>query len=169
MSESKPLHTQRGRIIRRLVAVFVAPILVVSATLAVSTPIPVGATESPPPTYLLQWGSLGTGNGQFDGPRGVAVHGAGNVYVADLGNHRVEKFDGSGTFLTSWGSFGSGNGQFDSPTGVAVDGAGNVYVADNGHHRIEKFSAAPFGPTFSVPPRTRPPFTLKATAELGSV
>src|ERR1039458_9384487 len=43
-------------------------------------------------TYLTQWGSLGTNDGQFEGPYGVAVDSSNNVYVADSGNNRVEKF-----------------------------------------------------------------------------
>ena len=51
-------------------------------------------------------------------------HASGNVYVADTGNNRVQKFDASGTILTAWGSSGSANGQFHVPGGVASDGAG---------------------------------------------
>jgi len=93
-------------------------------------------------TYLSQWGSPGSGNGQFSYPSGIAVDSAGNVYVTDTGNHRVQKFDTAGTYLSQWGSFGSGNGQFSYPYGIAVDSAGNVYVTDTGNHRVQKFDAA---------------------------
>jgi hypothetical protein len=89
----------------------------------------------------VQWGTFGSGNGQFQSPDAVAVDGAGNVYVADTGNDRIQKFSSSGSFLTKWGSTGSGNGQFDRPSGVAVDGPGNrVYVVDQDNNRIQKFS-----------------------------
>lgn len=42
--------------------------------------------------YNTQWGSLGSGNGQFNSPRGMAVDSSGNVYVADTGNNRIQKF-----------------------------------------------------------------------------
>jgi hypothetical protein len=90
--------------------------------------------------FVTKWGSVGSGNGQFDYPWGVAVDGSGNVYVADLWNHRIQKFTSSGVFLTKWGSVGSGNGQFMHPDAVAVDGSGNVYVADTNNHRIQKFT-----------------------------
>jgi len=88
-----------------------------------------------------QWGSYGAGNGQFNFPRGVAADSAGNVYVADAANNRIQKFTASGAYITQWGSYGSGNGQFHDPNGVAVDSAGNVYVADSNNQRIQKFAA----------------------------
>ncbi len=97
-------------------------------------------TRRTPPQFVLQWGSLGTGNGQFGFPVGIAVDGSGNVYVVDTNNNRIQKFDGTGAFLTTWGSPGPGDGQFDSPTGVAVDGSGNVYVTDRNNNRIQKFN-----------------------------
>jgi len=90
---------------------------------------------------LFQWGSNGSGNGQFIGPNAVATDAYGNVYVSDLGNNRVEKFDSNGNYLTQWGSSGSGNGQFDLPYGIAVDGSGNVYVLDQGNNRIQVFDS----------------------------
>jgi DNA-binding beta-propeller fold protein YncE len=93
-------------------------------------------------TYLAQWGSSGSGNGQFEGPTGIAVDSSNNVYVADSNNNRVEKFTSSGIYLTQWGSSGSGNGQFDYPEGIAVDSGNNIYVADYDNHRVEKFTSS---------------------------
>jgi hypothetical protein len=99
--------------------------------------------------YLTQWGTSGSGNGQFSGPSGVGVDAAGNVYVAD-GNNRVQKFKADGTYLTQWGSAGVGDGQFNNVTDLAVDAAGNVYVVDYNNSRIQKFSGA--GAALSEPP-----------------
>ena len=98
------------------------------------------AARAQAPVFLFQWGTLGSGDGQFVYPFGVAVYGGGRVYVTDSGNQRVEVFTSSGTYLTQWGTLGSGDGQLHFPTGVAVDGTGNVYVADRYNHRIQKFT-----------------------------
>jgi hypothetical protein len=112
----------------------------------------------------------GSDSGEFSGPRGIAVEQAsGDVYVADRGNNRVEKFGGGGEFLFGWGwgvadgrtnalqtcttrcsmgLGGGGAGQFSEPDGVAVDNDlfsssyRDVYVVDAGNRRIEKFDSA---------------------------
>ena len=72
-------------------------------------------------------------------PRGIAVDSSGNVYVVDMDNNRVQKFDSNGKFITKWGSYGNGDGQFSYPAYIAVDTSGNVYVVDSG--RIQKFDS----------------------------
>jgi Bacterial Ig-like domain/Secretion system C-terminal sorting domain/NHL repeat len=92
----------------------------------------------------------GTGTAaQFSGPIGVAVDGAGTVYVADALNHRIRKITSAGEVTTLAGSgtagFADGTGtaaQFNRPFGVAVDGSGTVYVADYFNHRIRKITVA---------------------------
>jgi sugar lactone lactonase YvrE len=103
------------------------------------TPTPVTLTCG---TFLTRWGKAGSGDGQFNTIISLAVDGSGNVFVADLYNNRVQKFDNNGLFLTTWGSAGGGDGQFYGPWGIAVDGSGNVFVADTDDYynaRIEKF------------------------------
>ena len=91
--------------------------------------------------FLSKWGSQGSGDGQLNFPDGIAVDEAGNVYVADRDNHRVQKFGADGRFLLTWGSEGGGDGQFYNAEGIAVDGAGNVYVTDWGRERVQKFTS----------------------------
>ncbi len=85
------------------------------------------------------WGSQGSGDGQFLTPRGVAVAASGDVYVADSGNHRLQKFDPQGNHLLTWGGQGDGPGQFQEPWGLVVDAQGRVYVADTWNHRVQVF------------------------------
>ncbi len=86
-----------------------------------------------------QWGSYGSGPGQFSYPRGVAANES-EVIVSDDTNHRLEKFSPSGAFEGSVGSHGSGPGQFGYPYGVALDAAGDVYIADDINHRVVKLT-----------------------------
>ena len=86
-------------------------------------------------------GKPGSGPGQFNEPAGIALDSKGNLYVADIVNHRVQKFGPKGEFLAQVGGRGPGNGQFNEPWGVAVDGQGNVYVVDTFNHRVQKFDS----------------------------
>ena len=91
-------------------------------------------------TFLTKWGSYGHADGLFDSPVDVAADRTGNVYVADVGNHRVQKFSAAGAYLAQWGTQGNGDGQFTFPLGVAVDRSGNVYVTELGD-RVQKFTS----------------------------
>lgn len=86
------------------------------------------------------WGSKGPGNGQFDSPTGLAVDNAGNVYVSEDNNNRIQHFLSDGTYVDQWGSMGTGNREFYWPQGVDVDASGDVYVDDSMNCRILKFS-----------------------------
>ncbi len=88
---------------------------------------------------ILSWGSKGTGQGQFNDPKDVALAPDGSIYVTDGANNRVEKFDATGRFLLAWGTRGQGAGQFNEPWGIAVDSRGQVYVADTWNHRVQVF------------------------------
>jgi streptogramin lyase len=100
-----------------------------------------GSGEFQTCTSDCQKGIIGSGDGQLDDPYGVAVDASGNVYVAEEGNHRVQKFDSTGSFVTKWGTYGSGDDELNSPAGVAVDSSGQVYVADAANNRIQKFDS----------------------------
>jgi len=86
-------------------------------------------------------GASGPGSNELYLPSDVATDAAGNVYVVDSGNNRIQKFTSDGAFIAKWGGKGSGNGRFSSPSGIATDPLGNVYVADPSSHRIQKFTA----------------------------
>ncbi len=92
-------------------------------------------------------GNEGTGSGQFEYPRNVALDAQGNLYVVDSENARIVKFDATGKFLLTWGGKSPDNspapppGAFSQPWGIGVDKNGNVYVADTWNHRIQKFDS----------------------------
>ena len=82
--------------------------------------------------------------GTIEYPAGISVDPSyGNVYVVDLGNNGVQKFDTNGNLITTWGSRGSGNGQFFGPWGIFFNPlyGNNVYVADTGNERIQEFDS----------------------------
>ena len=70
-------------------------------------------------------------------PSGVAVDGAGNVYIADSGHHAIKEWSPASNTLTTLPIPG-----LTRPRAVAVDGAGNVYIADTGNNAIEEWSPA---------------------------
>lgn len=89
-------------------------------------------------------------NASLSGPEGVLVDAAGNVIIADTGNHRVRRVtpDGVITTIAGTGVNGfSGDGgdalqaRLNSPRGMAMDGAGNLYIADLGSRRIRLLQA----------------------------
>jgi len=86
------------------------------------------------------WAEPGNRPGEFDGAQGIGVDSHGNVYVADSGNHRIQKFGAQGKLLSVWGAKGGKPGQFNWPYDVAVDADGSVYVADKYNHRVQKFA-----------------------------
>jgi hypothetical protein len=83
---------------------------------------------------------------EFESPSGIAVDGAGNVYVADRDNTAIRMITPDGVVSTIGGSpnqFGSADGMggaalFYNPTGIAVDGTGNLYIADSNNSTIRK-------------------------------
>jgi sugar lactone lactonase YvrE len=96
----------------------------------------------------------GPGSGaRFFWPSGIAIDKAGNLYVADSGNHRIRKISptgevstiaGSGATGEMGGGFADGQGSaalFREPSDIAIDAAGNLYVAENSkNQRIRKIS-----------------------------
>jgi DNA-binding beta-propeller fold protein YncE len=91
---------------------------------------------------LDKWGSLGVSDGQFDSPSSIAFDPSSQgIYVADLENDRIQKFDTNGKFLMKWGLSGTGDGEFYHPGDIETDSSGNVYVVDINNARVQKFDS----------------------------
>jgi hypothetical protein len=121
-----------------------------------------------------EWGSYGDGDGQFHLPEGIALDPIqpqfpdkeppkfqndttpedweAHLYVADMGNHRVQYFTQEGDFVDQFGVYGIGDTEFNRPqdvgVGIRLDQVSttaqrivDVYVADTGNHRIQYFDA----------------------------
>ncbi len=92
---------------------------------------------------------------QFDGPSKIVVDASGNLYVADLFNHKIRKISPSGIVTTLAGStagFVDGQGaaaQFNFPDYIAIDALGNIYVADTDNSKIRKITTQGLVSTFA--------------------
>ena len=86
-------------------------------------------------------GSVGSANGQFNIPVGVATNST-HIFIVDALNHRVQIFDNAGTYAgqfgKSGGGLGNGTGEFDVPVGIATNNT-HIFVADNKNHRVQIF------------------------------
>jgi uncharacterized protein (TIGR03437 family) len=88
---------------------------------------------------------------QLNGPFGLAVDTAGNLYIADANNNCIRKVSGNGALITTVagdttrGFLGDGgsarNAWMNSPEGVAVDSTGNLYIADTYNNRVRKVTS----------------------------
>ncbi len=103
---------------------------------------------SPAGRFLGQWGSYGSGPGQFGAVDGLAVAAGGDVYVLDSTHARVERFTASGRLLGEWGHPGHALGELDLGPGFGPDkppgggiavGGEYVYVADSANNRIVRY------------------------------
>ena len=83
----------------------------------------------------------GSADGQLNFPENIATDSAGNYYVSDKLNHRIQKFSNTGEFLLKWGSRGTLDGQFNEPKGIAVHPNGDVYVCDFYNARVQVFDS----------------------------
>lgn len=87
--------------------------------------------------FITKWGvnggdgTSGSGNGEFNYPRGITTDTLGNVYVADMSNGRVQKFDNDGTYILQF--------MCDAQS-VALDSSGNIYTAGSGE--IQKYDSS---------------------------
>ncbi|MBM3267723.1 MAG: hypothetical protein FJZ01_08760 [Candidatus Sericytochromatia bacterium] len=105
--------------------------------------------------------SLVAGNGQgyaegvgeaarFNFPQGLALDGAGGLYVADYDNNAIRKIElatgqtsiVSGTRVAGYAEGTKTTAQFNKPIGLAYDGAGNLFVSELGNHMIRKVTIA---------------------------
>ena len=120
---------------------------------------------SPTGRFLGQWGTYGSGPGQFGAVDGLAVDGRGDVYVLDSTHARVERFTASGRLLGEWGHPGRALGEFDFGPGFGPDkppgggiavGGGYVYVSDSASNRIVRFRLDGSHPVLWGPPGSAP-------------
>ena len=100
---------------------------------AQTLPTPFGGTRSEPSfaNVVLKFGSEGIGPGMFTDARGIALDGAGNIYVGEYSGGRIQAFYSAGKFITQW----TANPKMPL-RGLAADRKGTVYVVQSG--KIQK-------------------------------
>ena len=96
--------------------------------------------------FLLKFGSAGSGQGQFGdsiiavGPGADSMSNNNQIYVADPGNYRIQRFGHYGDFIGAFGSHGGGSGQFESLAGIALAQPGSeVYAVDSVLNKVSVF------------------------------
>ena len=106
---------------------------------------------------VRQWGSKGSGNGQFNQPGGIIIRSNGNFVVADQCNHRLQEFTSEGEHIRNIGQHGEKAGQFGSPElpgsrfggphFLGQDSQGRMYTSEGAAGRIQQLSSdgAPLG------------------------
>jgi len=102
-----------------------------------------GSTDDVPSGVTLQYQTT------FYSPTGTAVDPAGNVYVADMGNHRIVKITAAGVITTLAGGnntiSGDGPGSvagFNQPSALALDAKGDLFVVDGPNSNIRMITPA---------------------------
>lgn len=107
-----------------LLSAFICFMFCVSALAVESKPMRVIPKNNKPAAsykFVDAWGTAGSEDGQFKNPQGIAIDTAGNVYVADSLNYRIQKFDRDGNFIVKW------------PIGAAfciAYASGTIYVSE---------------------------------------
>jgi DNA-binding beta-propeller fold protein YncE len=90
--------------------------------------------------HLQDIGKRGSGPGEFNLPRDLAIGRDGRLYVVDGGNFRVQVFERSGRYLQTFGAIGRQFGNFARPKEIATDRDGNVYVVDTAFGNFQVFN-----------------------------
>jgi tripartite motif-containing protein 71 len=108
---------------------------------------------------LDEFGGRGNKLGKLEAPGQIALDAAGNLWVADRGNNRIQEFGPDGERLGMFGQRGIGLGEFIHPTGVSIDCHGLLTVTDSDNNRVQQFAlAAPAVPgCAALPPVATPP------------
>ncbi len=94
--------------------------------------------------FLMQFGRSGGtrapyNEGEFKTPSAITVDSEGNIWVADTGCHRIQKFDPDGDFILEFGSEGWGQEKFYWPEGIIAEAMGTILVVDTNNHVIKRY------------------------------
>jgi tripartite motif-containing protein 71 len=113
----------------------------------------------PSGAVITEFGGLGRTLGKLSAPAQMTLDAAGNLWVADRGNNRVQQFGPDGERLLTFGERGIGPGQFINPSAVSVDCRGTLTVTDSENNRVQQFAllAPAAAPCATLGPLGNPP------------
>jgi len=78
---------------------------------------------------------------EYDRELLVAVDSKEDVYILDIKNNAIHKYNSAGKLLLSFGGYGSGDGEIDAASDMLIDADGNLVIADKGNHRVLKLDS----------------------------
>lgn len=93
-------------------------------------------------TYVDEFGTAGSGNGQFNNPWGIWTDEDENIYVVDVDNHRVQLFNSAYNFVRSYGNNDPGPGQLSFPKDLLVLPDGDILVPSQNAQKVVRFDAS---------------------------
>jgi streptogramin lyase len=91
---------------------------------------------------VCQAATAGSGSGQMKAPQGIATTSSGNLWVADTGNNRLEKFSPAGSLINNISGEGTEAGKLKEPSAITVAPDGSIWVADTANNRIEQWNSS---------------------------
>lgn len=91
---------------------------------------------------LFVFGKAGSGEGELFHPTNIARDAAGDLYVVETGNFRVQRFTAEGKPVRSYGSIGTMPGNFARPKGIAIDRQGRMFIGDAAFQNVQVFDGA---------------------------
>ena len=109
---------------------------------------PSNSTSSTNGAIVAGGNGAGISSKQLNGPKNIKFNSSGELFVADAGNNRIQKFPKNSTSAslasTVAGGFGSGNSsnQLNNPSDMIIDQYGTIYITDQGNNRIQKWEAS---------------------------
>jgi len=118
--------------------------------------------------FLRKWGSKaeiaslppGLYGGQFFYPTDIEFDSAGNIYILDSGNARVQKLTKDHALITQWLSYGIGPDKTRSPSDLAIDPSGSVFVYSSNNQEVDRYMCRsynnPITPTKTPTPTLTP-------------
>ena len=124
---------------------------------------------------VTQFAGRGKTLGKLEAAAQIALDAGGNLWVADRGNSRVQRFGPAGQRLGVFGERGAGPGQFINPTGVSINCNGVLTVTDTKNNRVQQFALAvpavapcsALGPLGNPPPPKLPTLPTPLGPQLG--